>query len=239
MSSEILSVIDQLENLVSVVILIFALFRAIAIGRASASTVYRRRAFWIAGLMITWIIAQVALYLPNAQSITLFGIYLPAILFVAAFLVTLAFVDSSILVTMELDFFHRNTLHWRQLRVIAYVLMFVFVSLVVVISSGGQLPQSQVDILALVAQFLIFAIFGGVFGYAVITLAIGARRTQDRTMKRHVTLLGASIGLLIINILLVSALEAFPVVGDSFGLITAYLLYRAVMSLSALSRIED
>jgi len=80
--------------------------------------------------------------------------------------------------------------------------------------------------------------------YGTATLIVAARRSQDRTMKRFIRMLGLSLLGLVLFFTVWIPIDYFaPGVGDflsEFGFVmAAYYLYKAVMSLSLLGRIEE
>ena len=136
-----------------------------------------------------------------------------------------AFIDSVILVAMEMDFFHRDTLHWRRLRVPAYVVVLVAIFF----------PTTSNSPLFTIAAFLA-ALFP--FVYSITVLIVASRRTPDRTMKRHTRLLGYAFSMYVVSVLVFQIPIYGNLISDLFLIIFAYLIYLATMSLSPMSRIE-
>src|SRR5579862_9131526 len=90
-------------------------FRAIAIGRALVSPVFRKRAYWTAALMISAAFSSLTIFFPPTK-VPIIN-FLEALPFFLVLFVILAFVDSTISATREIDFFHRDALHWSRFRI--------------------------------------------------------------------------------------------------------------------------
>jgi hypothetical protein len=229
MSIDISSVINALlfiERLIIAGILVLATYRALKIGRALVSSVYRNRAYWLAALTIAFIITGLNVYVtyPN----TPLGYFLNRndynFLFLVELSLVFAFLDSVILVAMEMDFFHRDTLHWRQLRIPAYVVVFVGIFIGAV--SDALLP----NILTLLAAVFIV--------YSIVVLIVASRRTPERTLKRHTRLLGYAFVAYAVSVVVFTIPMWGNLLSDLFVIIFAYLIYLATMSLSPMTRIE-
>jgi hypothetical protein len=264
MSFDIGLTILELCFLFAAIAFVFLISRAIIIGRKFVSQVYRWRAFWFAGVALAalttvlsgLISALFGLY--PSTSLSFIGIYS----LITWILVMFVYADRTILVTMEMDFLHRNILRWRPVRPLAYVVMFasVFWSYAYIgvteapTCSSGPCPIVYVPgapswapvifpgILVPVA-FLAFAV---TLGYALSCVIIGARRTPDMTMRRHVKWLGFSFliffGLLVFFALGLGLGTGFTAVeGDlaisSVVLALVYPFYRALMSLTSIGRV--
>jgi hypothetical protein len=224
--SSTINVLLFIERIIIAGILLLSTYRALKIGRALVSSVYRSRAYWLAALMVAFTIAALNTYVtyPN----TLLGNFLSRNDYNFPFLVELtlvfAFIDSVILVAMEMDFFHRDTLHWRQLRALAYVIVLV----------GIFIPTISNSLLFIIPTYLavIFVV------YSIAVLIVASRRTPDRTLKRHTRLLGYAFVIYIVSVLVFSIPIWGNVISDLLVAIFAYLIYLATMALSPLSRIE-
>jgi hypothetical protein len=223
MSIDFVSIVDTAASLLSVVILLLAAFRGFEIGRTFVSRVYRNRAFWIAGLCIALVLQGSTGYDPSINNALIGGLPLFEITFFLLVFVIFAFIDSTILTTLELDFFHRNTFHWKQLRKPFYVLGMVLFALIFI--PGNPLT---------------FVIFFLVIGYSVIALIIGARRTPDRTLRIHIILLGLTfISFIAMSLIFnYTSILSIDLLNDFLIVLYPYLLYRAVMMLSPMGRIE-
>ncbi len=163
------------------------------------------------------------------------------ILFALIIPFSLVFIDVTILAAMELDFFHRNTMRWREIRLPLYIIAFAVG--VIFLLPGDYNPPAELII------FVVYPIiFGGiplVLGYSIITLIVASRRTPDRTIKRHVRLLGFALacyalvlGVAIFTSFIFSPSDIPTTLLDFLGILGSYLIYRAVMSLSPTSHME-
>ncbi len=230
MSIDVSSIIDVLlfiSRIIIAGILLLATYRALKIGRALVSSVYRSRAYWLAALTVIFIISAFNAYVtyPN----TPLGYFLSRndynFPFLVGLAVVFAFVDSVILVAIEMDFFHRNTLHWKQLRMPTYAVFLVSIFIL-------SIPNS----LLFNALSLFLPVISA--GYAIAVLIVASRRTPDKTLKKHTRLLGYAFVIYIVSVLVFMIPIWGNLISDLFVIISAYLIYLATMSLSPMSRIE-
>ena len=229
---------------VSTVILGLGAYRALEIGRVSISRVYRGRAYGTAILLV--LVAFVLLYSPPIVSIpsTFFSPLslaggLSLVLLEAALF---AFIDGAVNVAMDSDFFHRDSLKWSGLRSAFYPIVIVSASVSVL---GGSYDQSVQN----PSQWLNYGPPLGVllllitYGYSAAALVVSARRTADMTLKRYVRTLGFSV-LGVMAAILVEVYyswSADPLSNLPLGavfVVLSFLLYRAVMSLSPMGKVE-
>ena len=259
MSVDTLTIIEELSYLIAGIVLVFLISRAVTIGRKFASPIYRSRAFLFAGVML------VALYDVLAALITvLFGLYpstsilsgLAITAFIVWVLVMFVYADRTILVTLEMDFLHRNTLHWRPVRTLAYAVMFasvadtyIFIALTKpptywhcptsqLLCLPAYLPGVPSWLSALFPEIgLLVSIFAFIvtLAYSISALIIGARRTSDMTMKRHVKWLGLAFLIFLLTFVGFLAGNVFVSV---VILALVYVFYRALMSLTLIGRVE-
>ncbi|MDA4112332.1 MAG: hypothetical protein OK439_07305 [Thaumarchaeota archaeon] len=217
-------------------VFLFGAYRAIRIGRVLVSRVFRNRAYWIAALMISGAISSSSIFFPviNNPIYNLLS-FLP---FFAVLVIILAFVDSTIFAAAELDFFHRDSLHWSKSRIPLYIILIsaLLISIPgIVFYSNSSFWQTVTTISVGLGATIVLA-------YSVMALIVSARRTFDKTMKRFVKLLGASLGCFVFG-LLVSFVNStslpYVLVSDAFtNVISIVILYQAVMSLSPISHKE-
>jgi hypothetical protein len=224
MSVDLYASVRVAAFLVALGILALGLYRAIQMGRDFVNRLYRARAFWTAAVaLVVMIVLSVDSVVGNGLGL---ATAVPAILL---FIVLFVFADRTVQVAIEMDFFHRNTLRWRQVRKLLYVVLLTDVVYFLVGLAGGVL-----------SPLLFFGTVFVVFGLAIAAVAISALRTPDRTIKRHVGLFG---------ILLVGFIAALytgqpgvaPALNFASDLIVvamAYTLFLMVMSLSPLGRVE-
>jgi len=155
------------------------------------------------------------------------------------------FVNSNIRTARESDFFHRDALHWRSLwrATIAVVLCSVAISGISIAYSPGVLNGTSSAWWANLGYPLFFFVLILVSVYGGVSLTVAARRTQDQTMRKFVRMLGYALLGLFFYFTVWLPIDYFaPGVGDAISelgfIIAAYFLYRAVMSLSPLGRME-
>jgi len=234
MLDSIINFVGVLFTLASMGVLSFGAYRAIVIGRVLIRGIYRNRAFWTGAVMAVGVIANLLLFLASGNQFPLFLVGTVAVLFI--------FIDSSIKVAQDTDFFHRSILAWQRLRNSLYVVLlgssmigfwaFVFTSM-------NTIPTFLAG-----AQY--FAIVGLLFSYSAAALIVSARRTPDRTMRRFVRMLGLAIACFVIYLTIWIPFSPFSVTVQDLGNTISYFfvagasyyLYRAVMSLSPVGHIE-
>jgi hypothetical protein len=262
MSIDLVSIIVELILLIAGIVLFFLISRAVTIGRKFVGQVYRSRAFWFAGVMIVALISvlsdlvSILFNLYPSSSLSALGI----LVFIAWVLVMFVYADRTILVTLEMDFHHRNTLHWRPIRTLAYVAMFanvfylyayIFVTKAPTCSSCPivYLPGLPSWVPVILPGILVpeaILAFIVTFGYTISALIIGDRRTSDMTMKRHVRWLGLSfliflgflVGFTLSLVGLITSLYVAFLLQSFIILVVVYTFYRALMSLTPIGRLE-
>jgi len=235
MLSDILNAAGGPVEVAGVVIFLFATYRALTIGRVLVRGVYRDRAFWTAGTLIALILLTAAGSLPPSNPLS-------PLSFVLIFVVLFAFVDSSIRVVQETDFFHRTPLGWQRVRKPFYVVLVAFLAV------GGSLAllESANNVLYIVGVLLWFGAGGTFLTYSAAAMVVGARRTPDRTMRRFVRMLGFAIICMVLFFTVWIPFAPFSLTVQDFGSLiselfipaAAYFLYLAVMSLSPVGRVE-
>ena len=235
---------DLLVSIATLLILVFALYRAIEFDRVLVGATYKGRAKWTAIFLASVAFLLVDStgeipYLSSDQGNTGFA------------LITLAlplFINGNVRAAQETDFFHRDTLHWRALwkANVAALVCILAIGVSVILLSGyvpGTLSTSSTSWgPALASLYFFVLIIESIYG--TVTLIVAARRSQDRTMGRFVRMLGLSLLGLVLFFTVWIPIDYFaPGVGDFlsyFGFVmAAYYLYRAVMSLSPLGKTEN
>jgi len=242
MGVDYLDAASGLVLIVTLMILVFALYRATEFNRVLVGGAYKSRAKWTAVFL-----ASVAFLLVDSSGQIP---YLSADNETTGFLlITLAlplFINGNVRAAQETDFFHRDILYWRVLwRANIVGLLCVTILTVVVILLSGYVPgtssTASPSVSAGASLFFFILIVESIYGTA--TLIVAARRSQDRTMRRFVRMLGLSLLGLVLFFTVWIPIDYFaPGVGDFlsyFGFVmAAYYLYKAVMSLSPLSKFE-
>ncbi len=190
---------------------------------------YKARASWISSVAVLFVLLISANLVIGTFASG--NWYLSLLLFLveySAAIVTFAWVDATIRVAKRSDPLQRDTLHWRTLRKIIWV--------VVVLSIAGGLAS----VVAFETNFfsspggpegaLLYGPFGNVF--AIIALVIARRRSKDVTLRRHmkwfslfiiVTLLSTQSAL--------SRLPDFRLISAGFLVAAGFFLFMAAKSL--------
>jgi hypothetical protein len=235
MLSDILNAAGVPVALVAIGIFLFGTYRAFAIGKVLVRGTYRNRALWSGGTMIGLVLLIIASNLPPSNPLS-------PLSFLVIMVVLFAFVDSSIKVAQEMDFFHRSLLGWGRLRKPAYVIL-IGISLVGML---GFIFAPTNSVLSGVGVLLWFSVGAGSIAYGAAALLIGARRTPDRSMQRFVRMLGMAIICMVLFFTIWLPFTPFSVTVQDLGSLiselflpaAAYYLYLAVMSLSPVGHVE-
>jgi uncharacterized membrane protein len=223
--------------LASVVILALGTVRAIQIGHAFVNRAYRLRAYWGALLMFSICLGTLTNFI-NFPATSL-GAVLMFFPFAIIVFLLLAFVDRGIEVAMDGDFFHRDILHWRSMRGVAYAAVMVTFLLLLPSYYFEYAPDMANSPLVQLGADQILFVVPVVFAYAVTALIIGGRRTADQTMKRHIRRLGFGFLAFIVSFPFFIAGSGILVLFPNVLIIVAnWFLYRAVMSLSSIGKVE-
>ena len=132
MSVDLVEAVDIASSILIVGMLVLGIYRALEMRRAFVSGVYRNRATWSTILMVIIITLMLTGFInfPSSGPLSLVGA-LPVLAFIFTII---AYSDRSVLVAIETDFFHRNTLGWLRVRRPATTVIAIFI-IAVVISS--------------------------------------------------------------------------------------------------------
>ena len=236
----------------------FGTYRALSIRRALAVRLYRSQALGI-GLIASSVILLVfseiiiaTLSRPGGSGPFGEPIELPFSYF--AVIVLFYWVDASVRAARRSDPLLRDTLHWGQLRIVVWVgiiLLIVFNSLYVLylmIDTG--LPLDVAPNLPAILNFVSFMSYLSPIILGAIFLPLGALRSRDPTMRRHLgwfllfvlLILVTSLVFLVLLIPVPSNLEALRYVAVEYGAaltysIGGYFLYRSARALAPLNRL--
>ena len=242
MAVDYLDLFTLLAILVAGLILAFSFYRAIEFGRVLVAGTYKSRAEWTA----IFLVAAVFLLLDSNGLVP----YLSSVDYASTgfVLITVAlplFVNSNLRTAREADFFHRDALHWRSLwrATMIVVLCSVAISGVSIAYSPEVLAGTSSVWWANAGYPVSFFVLIIVSIYGGVSLTVAARRTQDQTMRKFVRMLGfALLGLFLYFTVWIPIDYFAPGVGDALSelgfVMAAYYLYRAVMSLSPLGKME-
>lgn len=234
MAVDVIVLLETTSGLVASAIALWAVYRSLTIGKSLVSGVYRSRAYWLAALMIIYAAFSLV---PATSAIT--SDINSALFFVFMFALLL-FIDSNVAVAREIDFFHKDILHWHAVRIplIAIMVAGTAIGIVAIVTISSSALSTAFG----VALIVYFALLGVVFTYSGVAMLQVARRTYDRTMKKFVKMLGFAILCYVLFLTLFIPLDAvYPsfgdVVTDFIAIAAAYFFYRAAMSLSFVGRI--
>jgi hypothetical protein len=230
MSVDIVGLVNNATTVVIVAILLLGIYRAVEMRRVFVSPVYRSRAAWSAFLMLIILISFLSSYIPIPSTGPLSII--TALPFIPILLTFFAYADRSVLVAMNTDFFHRNTLGWFRVRLPAsLVLVAGLVAIIILFLITPAQPLWVV-----VVTNSLFLTVGAVLAYATAALIVGARRSADRTLRKSILFLGLALSTLVLDLVLLTPLTPgtlpFVIVSQGTALVGIYLIYRSVMSLS-------
>lgn len=235
MAADFLSLLGPASFLIASAILVLAAYRGVELTRAFVNNVYRNRAIWMVAVVLVALFGTLSNFVPSSGQVSL-------LLLVVVIVVVFAFVDASILAALEVDFFHRNTLGWKRARVFVYLLLYGDIAVTVFLDFVSGAPGSPAWLSAL-TQSPAYTVQGilvlfGLLGYSGVALLVGARRTADRVMKRHLVLVGFAFSLFIVstaNDLTVS----IALLNDFLAVLTPIVIYFAVMALSPVGRVAE
>jgi len=243
MSIDFVALVNVVAPVVTAAILLLGMYRALEMRRVFVNSVYRSRATWSGFLMLIILIQVINGFVsyPNSGILSVIG-SLPVF---ALLLTIFAFSDRSVLVAMETDFFHRNTLGWLRVRWPATIVLVI--SFLVAIAIGSfNLPSLPAqpplwEVLVENLAMIWFVVIAIVLAYAAVALIVGARRSADRNLRRSVLLIGLAILTLVLSIVLTIPFSGglpYAIIYQGSTVIGIYLIYRSVMSLSPIGRIE-
>jgi hypothetical protein len=225
-SSLLGSVGAELAILVILVISGMAAYYALNLSKLLVGGVEKSRARWTAVLSLLLIILVISVFALGAIEIVVVA---------AALLLTIAgWMDSTIRVAIEQDYFHRNTLHWRTLRPLYWVgfsLTFILAPLIVVFGLAKVAPH-------LASSFLNVFLTLPSFAYGSITLFVSGQRTRDRKMKSYLRWLAVSVLSILAFGLVLTTYNLNDLVPYLFLILMSYSIFRAARSLSPTTKIE-
>lgn len=218
--------------------MVLGIWRSAQMAHVFVDRVYKSKALWMAALTSSILISELSSFVqfPSTALESLLVISPLALVIIVSY----GFVDRTILVAMRSDFFHRDVIGWMKVRISGFVLVAGALCLIVpdwvLVPSGTSTPPFW----STVAFDVFVVVVPLVLGYAAIAMVVSARRTADRTLKRHILFLGLSLALfaVVLALFALPSTDAFDLLEDALNVGSLYLLYRAVMSLTLLGRVE-
>jgi hypothetical protein len=229
---------NTVTTLASVALMALGIWRSAQMARGFVDRVYKSKALWMAALMSSILISELSVFVQFPQ--TTVGSLLAFSPLILVIVVSYAFVDRTILVAMRSDFFHRDVIGWMKVRIPGFVLVAVAICLAAATSALIPSSSSTVPFWSTVTFNAFVVVVPVVLGYAALAVVISARRTADRTLKRHIILIGLSLACFagLLALFATPNTDFFNLVADALNVGSLYLLYRAVMSLTPLGRLE-
>jgi hypothetical protein len=237
MSPDIQFVANTITELGTTGLMVLGTFRSVQMERAFVDRVYKSKALWSAALMVSILLSTVSTIVPTPTT----GLWslieaLPLLLVVV---VAYAFVDRTVLIAIRSDFFHRNVIGWMKFRLLGYILAFTG-TLGAVLAGTLVSSSSATPLWATLASDVFIVVVPLTLGYAAVAMVVSARRTADRTLKRHILLLGISLACFaaILASFAAPTTDFFVLLTDALNVASLYVLYSAVMKLTSLGRVS-
>jgi hypothetical protein len=169
-------------------------YRGTQMARAFVSKVYRTRAIWIVAVSLALLFTYLVGHAPYVSDLNVGTIPIGFFSIFILLIFLVPFIDSTILVALEMDFFHRNTLRWRRGRILFYILMYGDIAFILVLFYYFSLPSTPAWVNSMTNSTAFNVLFPGIlFGslaYSVVALIASARRTSDIVLRKHLTYIG-------------------------------------------------
>ena len=210
--------------IIDIALAAFAGYRSFVLSRALPVPSYRKRALWL-GVLNLGIIAFLVTFVPVVSLGNQYS-FLSDVVSTIVTVIFFIWIVSTINVALSQDYFHRNTLHWKEFRWPFWVGVVVATVENSYFYASTTLPQPSP------LYFSSILLTGLLFGYSCAVLAVGALRTTDTTKRTHFRW---------ISFVLLAAVAIVVVPFDFFlltGLVVIYFLYRATRSLYPVGRID-
>jgi hypothetical protein len=241
-SDGIVAAIELASVVITVGFCVSTAYRSFSLSKALPGHIYRARAEWI-GSFSTILIGATAVEFASASGV--FGEFATNFMtgvsaYVSSFLIVFLFawLSSTIEVSSELDFFHRDTLHWRSLKKFFWLLVVLAAAANILISIIELNPcvgtncgiTAQLESLDGLDAILIVVLIL----YTLLVLFFTSRRIKDKILKSHI------VWLELFTVLVVLALitaGSFP-----FAIlmpVATYFLFRASGFLTPAEKIES
>ena len=178
----------DLINIVTAAIVVgiygYIIFSSLAIRRTLAGDLYRKQALGIGAVAV----AFTAIYLGNfASTNDILGL-VNGVIFYAASLILLYWVDTSILAARRSDPLVRDTLKWSRLRYVIWgICIFAVIFNLSIFSSFfllGYFPSSNYLLDVYFSVFTPLPIYVAAFS-GVVVMPVAALRSRDTTLRSH------------------------------------------------------
>lgn len=230
MSVDIFLTLDIISFVMAGAILTFGAYRALQFRKAFNNEIFRDRALWTAAVLAAWIVPNDTQILftdlppPSGWDIPAALDLVTVALAIVLIIVVAVFIDRNVRAARDLDFFHRDTLNWRRLRLVVLVgaPLSLVVNLLVGFVLGNQVIWDITDVL-LPATLI----------YGVAALLVAGHRVYNQPVKKYLRLMGIGFALLVATIPV-----SVPVLYDIILLLGSYFLYLSAASLYSLRGID-
>ncbi|HYB76049.1 MAG TPA: hypothetical protein VEC08_03725, partial [Nitrososphaerales archaeon] len=191
MSLDITPAVNTFSSLFATALVVLGVWRSAQMAHAFVDRVYKSKALWMAALLSSILLSELTGFIQFPS--TALGSLLVISPLVLVIIVSYAFVDRTILVAMRSDFFHRDVIGWMKVRLPGFVLMAGALCLIVADSVFVPSNAPTPPLWSTVAFDVFVVVVPLVLGYAAVVVVLSARRTADRTLKRHILFLGVSL----------------------------------------------
>lgn len=207
---------------------LYAAFWGFSIWRRLSVGLYRNQAFGISIVAVSFALLDLDQFTPVFP-----GTYaIPSEFFIIVYLVDVVlfyWIDASILAAKRTDPLLRDTLHWRQLRLVIWAILLVSV----VVSILAQ------------AHFLAFTSLLLVAISGAVSLPVAASRSGDESMRRQLKWFGL-FALLLLTIGIIAAASGASGVENVYSTVAMlsiiyaadYCLYKSAKSLVPLNKLS-
>jgi hypothetical protein len=226
----------------------YAVYWSLGLRRLLSAPLYRNQALGGGLIALGW-----AAF--NASNVVVYGIAsksnnvegpLPLALVGLALLVTFYWIDSSILAGRKSDPLYRNTLHWKELRLVLWPLIAgaIIIFWLVYLSDPAALNPTSVSVTPLFLV-LLFTLVGGTFGSGLVLIPV-SRRSRDRTLRKNLEWFALFPTSFLVFVILGTLVGGTPEPGNVAlifqGLpfiVGSYCIYRSVKSLAPLNEMPQ
>jgi hypothetical protein len=216
-----------------VTLFVYSAFWAFTIRKILVAGLYRRQAFWLGAMGIYFV--ALSAFLSVALTLKLSSFYaniLGALIISAGFTLIFLWIDLTVRIARRSDPLFRDTLRWSKLR---YLFWFVTI--------GGAVGAFFTSVSSGFAEA---TPFGGALLFGAIALYLSAKRSGDRTFRRHLSWTALCIFLLWLGSQLQEPLSHFvtdPYLTQSLTwplvLGGAYSLYKSARSLVPMGHLKS
>ena len=216
-----------------VALFLYSAFWAFTIWRILVAGLYRRQAFWVGAMGVYFVMLSGFLSIALTLELSSPFVDIPgAIIISAGFVLIFLWIDSTVRIARRSDPLFRDTLRWSKLRYLFWVA-----------TVGGAVSAFYTSI---ISGFAAAAPFGGALFFGAIALYLSAKRSGDRTLRRHLSWTALCIFLLWLASQIQQPLSDYvtdPYFAQSLTwplvLAGAYSLYKSARSLVPMGHLKS